>query len=61
MQEALGNHGVLATTPMALPVLWRSEALMFAAADLRKPPVEFFLETDKEHQRFLDLCPQIET
>ena len=26
------------------PERWRSEALMFAAADLRKAPVEFFLE-----------------
>ena len=26
------------------PERWRSEALMFAAADLRKAPVEFFLD-----------------
>ena len=26
------------------PERWRSEAVMFAAADLRKAPVEFFLE-----------------
>jgi hypothetical protein len=26
------------------PERWRSEALMFAAADLRKAPVEFFVE-----------------
>ena len=26
------------------PERWRSEALMFAAADLRKAPVEFFAE-----------------
>ena len=33
------------------PERWRSEALMFAAADLRKAPVEFFAEGDVAEAR----------
>jgi hypothetical protein len=33
------------------PARWRSEALMFAAADLRRAPVEFFTEADAAQAR----------